>query len=85
MSEGLLVRINREPGIPGSDYFTLTTPDGKQEELLPDETREWFRLRGADMDKLETALDECWNFWESWFLITKPRVVKSADKLDPKV
>lgn len=53
------IKIEREPW---SDYFTITSPNGHSEELEVEETREWFRTRGANMDKLETVLDHVWNF-----------------------
>lgn len=82
MSE-LTVKIKREPFIP---FFTLELPDGSTEDLEPDQTREWFRLRGANMFILETALDDCWNFGESEFTITnyRPAPIKDA-RLAPKL
>lgn len=43
-------------------YFTLILDNGYTEEFEPDECRQWFKDRGADMDKMEKALDHCWNF-----------------------
>lgn len=53
------ITITREPF---SDYFVLTLSNGHTEELEVEETREWFRVHGADMGKMETALDHVWNF-----------------------
>jgi hypothetical protein len=36
-----------------ADFFELTLDNGHTEELEPDDTREWFRLRGANMDAVE--------------------------------
>jgi hypothetical protein len=44
------------------DFFTLVLDSGHTEELEPEETRTWFKVRGADMDKMEKVLDQCWNF-----------------------
>jgi hypothetical protein len=86
-NEPLLVQINREPGCPGGDTFTLTLPDKQILEFEPDPCREWFRLRGANMDVVENALDECWNFWESSVLIKNPRWPKKVvtDSTEPLV
>jgi hypothetical protein len=36
---------------------------GSTEELEPDELREWFKERGANMDVVEKAMDHVWNFY----------------------
>jgi hypothetical protein len=56
----LRVIITREPW---GDYFLLTLPDNTSYELEPEETREWFRKRGAKMDVIESELDTAWNFY----------------------
>ncbi len=56
-----VVKISRE--VP-YQYFqlTLTHKDDQTLELDPEETREWFKLRGANMNVVEQALDYVWNF-----------------------
>jgi hypothetical protein len=56
-----------------ADFFELTLDNGHTEELEPDDTREWFRLRGASMDAVEKALDHAWNFRKAEFYIQTPR------------
>lgn len=55
-----------------SDFFQVYLSDKHTEELHYEEVREWFKLRGADMDALEKALDHAWNFQESEFVILRP-------------
>ena len=59
------VKITREPFM---QWFNLELDNGYSEELEPDETREWFQLRGANMDIVEKCLDHVWNFYhgELW-------------------
>lgn len=58
--DGVLhVAITREPFI---DYFVITLDNGHTEELEPEECRQWFKERGANMDKIEKLLDHVWNF-----------------------
>ncbi len=58
--EPVKIVVTREPF---SDYFVLTLPDGKTEELEVEETRAWFKAHGAvNIDNLESGLDFCWNF-----------------------
>lgn len=79
----LVVELSREPGDP---WVVLTLPDGKSEELDPDACREWFRLRNANVDAVEHALDEVWNFGKAAIEIVKPRTLNSSiDPLDPKL
>ena len=59
-SKRLHVIIQREPF---GDYFHLTLDNGETEELEPEETRAWFKVRGANMDKIEKVLDHVWNFY----------------------
>jgi hypothetical protein len=44
------------------DFFTLIMPDGLTEELDTEETKEWFRVRGADPIQVEKSMDYAWNF-----------------------
>jgi len=44
------------------EFFTLLLDNGHTEELEPEDIRAWFKLRGADMDKVEKVLDQAWNF-----------------------
>jgi len=60
------IKITREPW---SDYFSISLPNGHSEELEVEETREWFRTHGADMDKIETVLDHVWNFGSAEVLV----------------
>lgn len=69
--KSLTVFITREPF---TDFFILHIPDGKggwhpQEELDVDDTVEWFRARGANMEALDKALDHVWNFNKGAFEI----------------
>ena len=43
-------------------WFNLALENGQTEELEPEDTREWFRLHGANMEVVEKALDYVWNF-----------------------
>lgn len=64
------VFLTREPW---GDTFTLNVlRDGRKssEELEPDETRAWFKARGiTNVEALEKALDECWNFYQTVIVI----------------
>lgn len=73
---GLTVSLSREPFL---DWFTITLSNGHTEELEADETREWFRARGANMDLVEKALDHTWNFCHCQITIAKPRRVPLSD------
>ncbi len=73
--------------VPFSDFFMIHLvdpytgrPNGQTEELDVDETHEWFRQHGADMNLLEKALDHVWNFYKGAFEITgyKEPPVKNA-------
>lgn len=68
--KSLHVKISREPFLA---WFKLILPNGQTEELDPDETREWFKVRGANMIALDKALDYCWNFYNSEFVIQNPK------------
>lgn len=72
------VKIRREPFLP---WFTLELDNGYSEELEPDEARNWFRERGANMDVVERALDHVWNFYQGELWIgnyTEPTLVNPA-------
>ena len=73
--EPLHVIITREMF---SDFFKLETPaDGFSEELETEDVRAWFKDRGANMDAVQAALDQTWNFLRSEVLIEKPRMPKA--------
>lgn len=67
---GLHVLLTREPW---SDFFTLTLDNGHTEELEVEDTRLWFKQRGANMDKIEKALDQTWNFQRCEVIIDNPK------------
>jgi len=91
MPPPLKVLIKREPFSemfdlyvedPYSKQLSLTSPT---QSLTPDETRDWFRARGGDVDKLEDVLDYCWNFPKfRTVIIANPRPVKRSP-VDPKL
>ncbi len=56
-----------------SEFFTLILEDGQTEELDPEELRAWFKVRGADMDKLEKVFDHVWNFSRANVTIANPK------------
>ncbi len=66
----LHVVVTREPF---GDYFTLTLDNGQSEELEAEDTRAWFKVRGAKMDAVEKALDYCWNFYHVDINILNPK------------
>jgi hypothetical protein len=55
------------------EFFTIVLDSGYTEELDPEETRAWFRVRGADMDRMEKALDQTWNFGRCEVEIENPK------------
>ena len=69
--EPLHVKINREMF---SLFYTLTMDDGSSEELELEDMREWFRVRGADMDKMQEAFDTVWNFLNVEVVIASPKI-----------
>lgn len=77
----MAVKIDREPGM---DFLVLTLEDGTTEELDVDDTREWFRLRGANMDKIDKALDYVWNFYHATVNINMPKAIP-FNPLEPQV
>lgn len=62
------------------DWFTIQLPNGHSEELDPDDTRRWFRERGANMVLVERALDHAWNFGTVRITIANPRRPVIADQ-----
>ena len=71
----LLVRVTREMPL---EWFKLELVDnGYTEELEPDECRDWFKKRGANMDSVERALDYAWNFGSY-----KPVIVSIANPIE---
>ena len=64
------VVITREPW---GEFFTLTLDNGHTEELEVEDTRLWFKERGAEMDRIEKVLDHCWNFYRSEVVIHNPK------------
>jgi hypothetical protein len=79
----LHVVITREPWM---DFFSISLDNGYSEELNPEETRHWFKIRGANMDILERALDDCWNFYKTEYVIENPKVPSVANpRLQPKL
>jgi len=76
--EPLHVVITREPF---GDFFALHEDNGHTEELEPEECRAWFKERGANMDKLEQALDQCWNFQRAEVVIKNPKEPSNLNRL----
>lgn len=70
------VLVTREIGLP---WFTIRLASGHTEELEPDETRNWFKIRGANPDAVERMLDHVWNFGKSVATIVNPRKVPLSD------
>ena len=66
------------------DWATITLDDGTTENLEPDELRLWFRIRGANMEVVEKALDYCWNFRKSIVVIGNPKYPPKS-RLEPKI
>lgn len=56
-----------------TELFVLLLDNGHTEELDPEDTREWFRIRGANMDAADKALDHAWNFKKAEFYIGTPK------------
>lgn len=55
------------------EFFTLQMDNGQTEELDPEEIRAWFKVRGADMDKMEKVFDHVWNFGRAEAEIENPK------------
>lgn len=60
------------------EFFTLHLDNGQTEELDPEEIRVWFKVRGADMDKLEKVFDHVWNFGRAEVEIENPKTPPST-------
>lgn len=73
LSTALHVLILREMW---GDFFTLILDNGHTEELDPEETRAWFKVRGANMDVIEKVLDQVWNFQRAEVEIAHPKEPK---------
>jgi hypothetical protein len=81
----MLVKMYREPGCPGGETVELTLENGEVFDLDAEECRQWFRLRGANMDVVENALDDCWNFWRSEVTIKNYRDIRVKRADDPTI
>jgi hypothetical protein len=84
----LPVHVTREPFCEwfNLEYRTDDSPTPLTEELDPDETRDWFKKRGADMDKIEKMLDYVWNFYRADVVIEKPKKVElPMSKIQPRI
>jgi len=68
--EAIHVVVTREPWM---EYFHITLDNGHSEELEVEDTRQWFKDRGANMDMVERALDHCWNFYRSEIMVRNPK------------
>ena len=86
---------------PYDDFFHLRFfKEGREvtEELEPDETRKWFKDRFAKPlsremelareEAIDKALDECWNFGQTWITIPGEVYVEPAKpfpKFQPQI
>lgn len=70
LTAALHVTITREMW---GEFFTLIMDNGQTEELDPEEIRAWFKVRGANMDKIEKVLDHVWNFGRAEAEIENPK------------
>lgn len=71
VAEPLKVILKREPFL---EWFIIEVPSQNvSDECDPEETRNWFKMRGANMDVVEKALDYCWNFYRSEVTIKNPK------------
>lgn len=68
--EPLAVHIHRDMW---GELFMLTLPNGHTEEFEPEEVRNWFKVRGANMDVIEKSLDHAWNFQDADVEIENPK------------
>ena len=83
--EPLTVAVSR---IPFEDWVTVTMPGSAQSwQLDPEECREWFRIRGADMDAVEKATDYLYSgFPAVTITIRNPRnLAKVLTRKDPLI
>jgi hypothetical protein len=66
----LTVEITREMW---SDFYIIKRLDnGHTEELEVEETFEWFKVHGANMDKIEKVMDQVFNFQRAVVTIQRP-------------
>ena len=77
----LTIELRREPFM---EWFVLQVDDGSSEELDPEDARSWFKMRGANMDSVEKALDYCWNFYSATIVIKSPKTPPRST-LEPTV
>jgi hypothetical protein len=56
-----------------AEFFTLTLPNGYTEEIDTEDIRNWFKIRGANMDVIEKVLDHAWNFQNAQVEIENPK------------
>ena len=56
-----------------SDFFTIVLDNGQSEELDIDDLREWFRVRGANMDNMDKIFDHVWNFLRAEVVLENPK------------
>lgn len=83
-TQPLHVKIYREPW---TTFVQLTLDNGYSEEFDDvDEVRQWFKCRGADMDKVEEALDWVFNFNQCDFFIQTPKdPTPNRTRLQPNI
>lgn len=56
-----------------SQFFLIVADNGFTDEFDLDETKAWFKTRGANMDAVEKALDHAWNFMRAEVEIENPK------------
>lgn len=69
----MAVHVTREPF---ADYFVITLENGQSEELEVEDTKQWFREHGANMDVVDKCLDHVWNFGRADVVISDFRLPK---------
>lgn len=75
----LIILVEREMFMP---WFKISLPNGQSEELDAEETKQWFKVRGANMPSVDKALDHAWNFKRCIIEIENP---KEPPVLEPAV
>jgi hypothetical protein len=82
----LLVRIVRESGL---EWFQLILPDNSSDDVEATEALEWFRQHHVgkmDVQLIERALDDAWNFGEANVIIVNPRFpTREESRTAPKI
>lgn len=68
--EPLCVHVHREMW---SDIWELTLSNGHTEHFEFEELKEWFRVRGANMDVIIKSLDHAWNFQDVDVEVENPK------------